>query len=134
MNYLSSRLHILEERGKEAESLYSKIDADKDQEGMVIRDIFIRKAAIQKFGDHCDSFKQIVLNSPPLSKEGGLWVDPKPNVVKAWQLLLLQGGNPLCNFEQSLMCDDEKKVCQCKEGEQLLFVKMINIIKLLFFL
>lgn len=92
------------------------MENDAGQEEMVVRDIHLRRLASLKHGESCNPGKQVTLDNPPLAKDGSTWVDPKQEVVKQWQLHLLQDSKPICNFAKFLRCNPFTKTCECKEG------------------
>jgi len=105
-----------DEREKEADELYLKMESDHDKEDMVIQDAFIRRAGRLTFGQSCNPKKQTILDNPPLAKENSVWVDPNSIEIKKWQSSLLKDGQPFCNYMKHFRCDHSTKVCKCKQG------------------
>ncbi|ODM95800.1 hypothetical protein Ocin01_10890, partial [Orchesella cincta] len=105
-----------ENREEEAQKLVKKLELDSDKEEMVVHEFHLRKLARLGLGDACDSERQIILDNPPVAKDGLRWIDPAADEIKAWQLGLLQDKKPFCNIYKYLRCDEATRTCQCKPG------------------
>ncbi|CAL8125848.1 unnamed protein product [Orchesella dallaii] len=105
-----------ENREDEAQKLTKKLEFDSYKEEMVVHELHLRKLARLGLGDACEPERQVILDNPPIAKDGLRWVDPAADDIKAWQLGLLQNKKPFCNIHKHLRCDESTRTCQCKPG------------------